>query len=165
MKYLKHSILFLFLVTAINGKAQEQKKSKAGGPPETKDLIGYWKMVPIPNADKVNKVNPWPQPYQWVAFLENGKVYSMMTDTDYDYTPEMLKQIFDVLPAAKTPNYVHNGQFLTIDSKEIKDYQELWGVNLFAMDVKSFIKAGDLMMTLDDGSGNVIYYRLLRKIK
>lgn len=65
----------------------------------------------------------------------------------------------------KTPNYTLKGQFLTIDNKEIKDYQELWGVNLFAIDVNNFLKKGNLMMTLDDGNGNVIYYRLLKRIE
>ena len=43
----------------------------------------------------------------------------------------------------------------------IKDYEEMWGVNLFAIDVNDFLKKGNLIMSLDDGKGegNVIYYR------
>ena len=74
------------------------------------------------------------------------------------------KEIFKALPFEKTPNFNLSGQFLTIDNKEIKDYEEVWGVNLFAIDVNDFIKKGNLIMSLDDGKGNVIYYRLLKKI-
>ncbi|WP_146133078.1 hypothetical protein [Arcticibacter pallidicorallinus] len=57
-----------------------------------------------------------------------------------------------------------NRLFLTIDNKDIKDYRELWGVNLFAIDVNDFFKKGNLIMTLDDANGNVVYYRLLRRV-
>ncbi len=88
-----------------------------------------------------------------------------MTDSDADYSIKELQKIFSILPADKTPDYKFYGQLLTIDNKEIKDYQELWGVNLFAIDINDFIKKGYLMMTLDDGNGNVIYYRLLKRIE
>jgi hypothetical protein len=88
-----------------------------------------------------------------------------MSDKDNDYTSKELKEVFNALPSDKTPNFKLDGQFLTIDNKDIEDYKELWGVNLFAMDINDFLKKGNLIMTLDDGSGNVIYYRLLKKIK
>ena len=49
----------------------------------------------------------------------------------------------------------------------IKNYKEIWGTNIFAKDIEGVAKAGDLIMTLDDGTrtGKVIYYRLLRRIK
>lgn len=119
----------------------------------------------IPVAKKINKVVPCPIKYQWFAFYENGKIYSMMSTTDHDYTAKDLKKIFDALSEDKVPNYELKGQFLTIDNKEIKNYQELWGVNLFAIDLYDYIKKGDLIMTLDYGHGNVIYYRLLRRIE
>ena len=143
----------------------QENKSEAGGPPNLSELIGFWKKVELPNEDKINKSNPWPQKFQWFAFYGNGKVYSMMSDKDYDYSVKDLKEIFEILPVDKTPNFKLDGQFLTIDNKEIKDYQELWGVNLFAIDINDFLKKGNLMMTLDDGNGNVIYYRLLKRIE
>lgn len=90
-----------------------------------------------------------------------------MSDKDYEYTSKELKEVFNVLPFEKTPNYKLNGQFLIIDNKEIKNYEEMWGVNLFAIDVNDFLKKGNLIMSLDDGKGdgNVIYYRLLRKLE
>ncbi|MDG1226342.1 MAG: hypothetical protein P8P15_00045 [Polaribacter sp.] len=142
-----------------------QENSSAGGPPKINELIGFWKKIDIPNVESMNQVNPWPQKYQWFAFYENGKVYSMMSDTEHEYSSKELKAIFKVLPSEKTPNFELNGQFLKIDNKEIKDYTEIWGVNLFAKDINEFFKKGNLVMTLDDGKGKVIYYRLLEKIK
>ncbi|MBK1896800.1 hypothetical protein [Chryseobacterium paridis] len=154
-------ILLLFLSFFVFG---QENLSKAGGPPKLSELIGFWKKVELPNENTHNKENPWPQKYQWFAFYENGKVYSMMSDKDYNYSVKDLKEIFSSLPLEKTPTYKLDGQFLTIDNKEIENYQELWGVNLFAMDIENLFKKGNLMMTLDDGSGNVIYYRLLEKL-
>ena len=163
---MKKTLLILLSFFSVSIFAQENK-SEAGGPPKLSELIGFWKKVEIPNEEKLNQVNPWPQKYQWFAFYENGKIYSMMSDKDYDYTSKELKEIFNVLPFDKTPDYKLNGQFLSIDNKEIKDYEEMWGVNLFAIDVNKFLKKGNLIMSLDDGkgNGNVIYYRLLKKIK
>jgi hypothetical protein len=161
---MKNTLLLLFVLFSIATFGQESQ-TQAGGPPNLSELIGFWKKVEIPNEAKINKVNPWPQKHQWFAFYDNGKVYSMMTDTDKDYTAKELKKIFNVLAIDKTPNYTLNGQFLKIDNKEIKDYEELWGVNLFAIDVNDFLTKGSLIMSLDDGKGNPIYYRLLKRIK
>jgi hypothetical protein len=162
---IKITLVVILTSLSLSTLAQE-KKSTAGGPPERSELIGFWKKVNLPNEEKINKVNPWPLKYQWFAFYENGKVYSMMTNTDSNYTSKELQDIFSILPEETTPNYTFDGHFVTIDNKEIKDYQELWGVNLFAKDVE-FIKKGSLLMTLDDGKrkANIIYHRLLSRIK
>lgn|GEM_PF-861433 len=163
MKPIKILLLLILSFFTITTYAQE-KGPEAGGPPKLSELIGFWKKKNIPDEEKVNKVNPWPQKHQWFAFYENGKVYSMMSDKDYNYSSKELKELFDLLPANKTPDFKLNGLFVTIDNKEIKDYQELWGVNLFAIDVNELLKKGNLIMSLDDGSGNVVYYRLLERV-
>ena len=150
--------------TIAEDENNSSSNSDAGGPPTKQQLIGFWKMVEFPKKE-MNQVDPWPLPYQWFAFYEDGKVYSMMTSQDNNYTAEDLNDIFTILPSSQTPNYNLQGQFLTIDNPGIKNYQELWGVNLFAKDIEGLAKKGDLIMTLDDGKGNVIYYRLLRKVK
>ncbi|TDQ78326.1 hypothetical protein [Sphingobacterium yanglingense] len=159
--------IFLILLTFLSFSALgQQDQSEDAGLPKLADIIGFWKKVEIPNESKANKVNPWPQKYQWFSFYENGKVYSMMADKDYDYTSEDLKEIFDMLPADKTPNYEYDGEYVTIDNKENEDYLELWGVNLFYRDIKKLnIKKGNLMMTLDDGNERMIYFRLLKRIE
>ena len=155
-------LLLFFLVSSFSISAQN---SEAGGPPKLSELIGFWKKVDAPELEKLNTENPWPQKFQWFAFDKNGKVYSMMSTQDANYTSKQLQKMFAVLPFDKTPDYKLDGQFLTIDNKEIENYQEVWGVNLFTKDLKSFIKKGNLIMSLDDGNGQVLYYRLLEKIK
>ena len=163
---MKKKNTILILVTFLSLSLYGQKNSSdAGGPPKLSELLGVWKKVDLPDEDKINKENPWPQKYQWFAFYKNGKAYSMMSDSDYDYSEKDLKEIFKILPSDKTPDCKLDGQFLTIVNKEIKDYRELWGVNLFAKDINNFLKKGYLMMTLDDGNGSVIYYRLLKRIE
>lgn len=161
---IKNLTLVFLLFLSFSSCAQETK-SETGGPPELSQLIGFWKKVEIPNPEKVNMVNPWSSKYQWFAFYGNGKIYSMMSDRDNTYSSKELKKIFDILPAGKTPNFKLDGHFLIIDNMEIRDYQEIWGVNLFAKDINEFLKKGMLLMTLDDGKGNVIYYRLLKRIE
>ena len=70
---MKKTLLILFTVFSVSLFAQENK-SAAGGPPKLSELLGFWKKVEIPNEDKLNQINPWPQKYQWFAFYENGKV-------------------------------------------------------------------------------------------
>ena len=161
---MKRVLLILFTIISISVRGQE-KRSDAGGPPKLDELIGFWKKVELPNEKEINKTNPWPQKFQWFAFYENGKVYSMMTDTDNNYSSKELKELFDILPGERVPNYKLEGQFLTIDNKEIENYQELWGVNLLAIDVNEILKKGRLIMSLDDGQGNVVYIRLIEKVQ
>ncbi|WP_207428314.1 hypothetical protein [Pedobacter sp. SYSU D00535] len=160
---LRSLTIFILTFVSISVFGQENK-SEAGGPPTLSELIGFWKKVELPNEETINKTNPWPQKHQWFAFYENGKVYSMMSDKDYDYLAKELKEIFGALSADRTPDYKLSGQFVSIVNKDIKGYQEIWGVNLFAIDVNELLKKGNLMMTLDDGKGNIIYYRLLKRI-
>lgn len=168
MKFKKILFISLFFIS-FNIFCQESNKSDAGGWPARSEILGFWKMVSFPKLEKMNKENPWPQPYQWFAFYDNGKVFSMMMDKDANYTKQELQQVFEALPNQGTPTFTYNGKFMIITNSEIKDYREIWGVNLFAKDIGSNVKKGDLMMSLDDGTGNgnssIIYYRLLRKIE
>ena len=161
-------LLISLLFISITAVSQEGNKSDAGGWPERNEILGFWKRISFPKLEKMNKENPWPQPYQWFAFYDDGRVYSMMTDKDSNYTKQELKQIFEALPQ-NTPTFKYNGKFMSIVNPEIEDYREIWGINLFAKDTGSNIKKGDLMMSLDDGSGkgnsSIIYYRLLRKVE
>lgn len=164
---LKNFIVIILSVLSSTIFCQENKKSDAGGAPVRAEIIGFWKKVNVPKLEKMNKENPWPQTYQWFAFYQDGRVFSMMSDKDENYTEKDLQEIFEVLKD-KTPKFRYNGKFMFIINPEITNYREVWGMNLFAKDVGTYIKKGDLMMSLDDGSGqgnkSIIYYRLLRKI-
>ncbi len=163
----KSFFLFSILLISISAISQDtNKKSAAGGPASAKELLGYWKMISIPNL-AVNKVNPWPQPYQWFQFTKDGKVSSMMSSVNKEYSKQELHVLFEAFQKNKIPNYKVSGSFVIIDNPSVKNYLEIWGTNIFAKDIEGIAKKGDLMMTLDDGTqtGKVVYYRLLRRIK
>ena len=135
-----------------------------GGPPTRAQLIGSWKLIEWPNPD-VQKVNPWPMPYQWFAFYEDGRFLSMMNSNDDDYTKKELDLIFSALPS-NSPKFELKGQFMTVENPEIEGYFELWGMNIFTRDMKQVVKKGDLVMSLADPETlEPIYFRLLRKVK
>lgn len=159
MKIFKIFIILLFLLSPHISQANE-----AGGPPKAEELVGFWKMEPWPNPD-VQKINPWPMPYQWFGFYEDGRLYSMMKTEGGDYTAKDLHEIFTALNM-NPPRYELHGQFLTVNDPNIDGYEELWGVNLFSRDLGSVAKKGDLVMSLAGGKdGAPVYYRLLRKVK
>lgn len=162
---MKIKFILILIITFSYSSFAQLKSNENGGPPTIAELIGFWKKVDYPAAERKSKVNPWPQKYQWFAFYENGKVYSMMTEKDENYTSKELQKIFNVLSKESNPEYKYKGGILLITNKDIKDYREIWGVNQFAKDINEYMKTGRVMMTLDDGNGKVIYYRLLEKIK
>ena len=157
-------IIIVILMTFTSKIDAQSDTSKIGFFPSKQQLIGVWEMIELPNKD-LNQVNPWPLPYQWFRFDSNGKICSFMTSVKKKYSIYELDVLFNTFPKNKTPNYHLLGQFLTIDNPDIDDYQEVWGVNVFSKDVEGVAKKGDLIMTLDDGEGEVIYYRLLRKVE
>lgn len=157
-------ILILFVI-GISFSVYSQNSSEMGGPPNRSELIGYWKKINIPNEEKMNKENPWPQKYQWFAFYEDGKISSMMSDVDYDYSSKDLEPIFKMMQSPNSPTFEVNGNFITIQNKQIENYQETWGANIFKKDLNEFIIKGTLVMSLDNGKGEVIYYRFLERIK
>ncbi|MEQ9265676.1 MAG: hypothetical protein RLN81_10675 [Balneolaceae bacterium] len=145
-------------------KDEASTESEIGGPPTKEELIGFWKMRPLSNPS-VNKVDPWPVKYQWFSFFENDKVFSFMRSDSANYTSNEILELYQSFPKDKIPNYNLQGQFITIDNPEIENYLELWGINIVRKDRGSFFKKGDLVMSLDDGKGEVVYYRILRRIE
>jgi hypothetical protein len=166
IKKITYSIIFFLLIVNSAISQEKNTKSETGGPATAKELVGFWKMISLPNKS-VNKVDPWPQEYQWFWFTEKGKVYSMMKSENGNYSSSELTAIFKVLLKDKIPNYKLQGQFVIIDNPAIKNYKEIWGTNVFAKDIEGVALKGDMIMTLDDGTqtGKVVYYRLLRRIK
>lgn len=152
------AIIILFFISCSN------QKSEFGGPPKASELIGYWKKLNFEGDDKLNKETPWPQKYQWFAFHENGKVQSIMSDQDHDYNSNELKELFETTSGDENPDYKYDGTLLFITIDHIKDYLEVWGLNLLTKDLDKNLKKGTLIMSMDNGKGEIIYYRFLKKI-
>lgn len=147
----------------------QKNNSEFGRFAKKEELVGYWKLVPIPSefAQKVNKVNPWPLPYQWFAIYNDGKMFSYMSSSDKKLKASELEEAFKVIPANMT--YEFNSGFMTISYSDVKNIKELWGVNIIKKEVK--IKGvapalpGDIVMSLQGSQKDgVIYYRHLRKL-
>ena len=113
-----------------------------------------------------NTENPWPLPYQYFAIYANGEMFAHMSTHATEHTPAALDKLHEMIP--HTVHYAFNADgFMVVTRDDQPDARELWGVNLIAQDFSSGgteFKKGDLLMSLDDGQGNPIYRRLLRRI-
>jgi hypothetical protein len=151
-----------FLLLAAPAPADDR-----GGFAKPGDVVGYWTMIPMSSElTAKNTVNPWPLPHQYFAFYANGEMFSHMSTHATDHTPASLDQLHAML--SKTAHYAFNPDgFMVVTRTDPPNATELWGVNLLAQDFTSGgtdFKAGDLLMSLDDGHGNPVYRRRLRRI-
>ena len=143
------------------------RASENGGFAKPGDEIGYWTLIPF--SDELaakNTENPWPLPYQSFAFYANGEMFSHMSSHPFPQTHESLDKLHGMFPNAVHYQYNKDG-FLVVSHKDQPFSKEYWGVNLIAKDFTmggTEFKAGDLLMSLDDGHGNPVYRRLLRRI-
>jgi hypothetical protein len=154
--------LFLLLLSAATAPADDR-----GGFAQPGDVVGYWTMIPMSaELTAKNVENPWPLPHQYFAIYANGEMFAHMSTHATDHTPASLDKLHAMLP--KTVHYAFNAEgFMVVTRADQPEAKELWGVNLLAQDFTSGgtdFKAGDLLMSLDDGQGTPVYRRLLRRI-
>jgi hypothetical protein len=83
----------LLLVSLIIGSAAEAQPGRFAAKSE---LIGYWEMIPIPNAAEVNKTNPWPIACQWFGFYEDGTLATMGSSEYKPMTSKDLEEVFSM---------------------------------------------------------------------
>ncbi len=163
---LRRLILSLFTLLFLFAPASLRADDR-GGFAKPGDEIGYWTMIPF-SAELAakNTENPWTLPHQYFAFYENGEMFSHMSTHPSEPTHESLDKLHDMFPNAVHYHFNKDG-FLVVTREDQPEEDELWGVNLIAKDFTmsgTDFKAGDLLMSLDDGQGNVVYHRLLRRI-
>ncbi|GFK93023.1 hypothetical protein NNJEOMEG_00852 [Fundidesulfovibrio magnetotacticus] len=144
-------------------RAQQDSPGRFATPEEVR---GYWTLVPWTDALKAtNAQDPWKLPYQTFAFLPGGVFVSHMASEDARDTPRTLDELARILP--KTTRWGFDKGFLVISRADDPKHPEIWGVNLITREFERggvrFLP-GDLLMSLDDGKGNVIYRRHLRRI-
>ena len=161
-RFLSALFLSLVLLAALGARADDR-----GEFAQPDDVVGYWQMIPMSAELAAKNVeNPWPLPHQYFAIYANGEMFAHMSTHATDPTPASLDQLHAMLP--KTVHYAFNADgFMVVTRADQPDARELWGVNLLAQDFTSAgtdFKAGDLLMSLDDGHGNPVYRRLLRRI-
>lgn len=156
-------ILILPLLAVVFLPLTYADESEFGGPPEPQEIIGFWKMVPL-DKPEINKVNPWPMPYQWFAFYPDGHLVSMGKTEDTDYSRKDLEVLFSMIKE-KAPIYHWQDNFLIVQYPDLPGEYEVWGMNIFRKDTR-ISKKGDLIMSLAGGKNmEPVYYRLLRPLK
>ena len=158
-------LFIFFIIFAVAQVSLAQ--SEMGGFATKEQLIGFWEMVPLANAKSINKVDPWPQPYQWFGFYDDGHVVSMQATEQERYSARELEEAFSVLKS-RSPTFKFQGGFLVIEYPDIPGHMEFWGLNIFAKSElvgRNEIRKGDIIMSLAGGSdGGPVYYRLLRRV-
>lgn len=129
------------------------------------EVQGYWQLVPMSaELQAKNTRNPYPLPYQYFAFYADGSMVVHMSTHKTTHTAQSLDRLKGMLPAVQS--YSFAGGFLVIRHKELKQ-PERWAVNIFTTSFQSAgtsFQKGDILMSLDDGAGNPVYRRLLRRI-
>ncbi|MCX5863772.1 MAG: hypothetical protein NTW42_01685 [Deltaproteobacteria bacterium] len=147
----------------------QKSNSEVGRFAKKEEIVGYWKLVTLPHdlSQKINKVNPWPLPYQWFAIYNDGKIFSFMSSKDQVLTAIELDKLCKSIPPNTT--YEFNSGFLTVSYSDMKNIKELWGVNIIKKEIKIRGVApalpGDIVMSIQGGpKDGIIYFRHLRKI-
>ena len=156
--------LSLFLTASAAVRAADDPR---GGFAQPGDVVGYWTMIPMSaELTAKNTVDPWPLPHQYFAIYANGEMFAHMSTHATDHTPASLDKLHDMFPGAVRYAFNADG-FMVVTYADRPGDRELWGVNLIAQDFSSGgtdFKKGDLLMSLDDGQGNPVYRRLLRRL-
>ena len=163
----RHRLLSLLALSLLLLSAAPALADDRGGFAQPGDVVGYWTMIPMSAELAAKNVeNPWPLPHQYFAIYANGEMFAHMSTHATDHTPASLDKLHAMLP--KTVHYAFNAEgFMVVTRADQPEAKELWGVNLLARDFTSGgtdFKAGDLLMSLDDGQGTPVYRRLLRRI-
>ena len=160
-------MLFVLLFSS-SLEATGKKQSNFARHAKADEIVGFWKLVNLPlSAQKINKINPWPMPYQWFGIYKDGTMNTMMGTKDSKQSSQQLHKTFQSLPSALSYKF-HKG-LLIVRNPEIKKYGELWLVEYIVEDAivaKSIaLKKGDLLMSLRNPQNrSALYYRHLRKI-
>lgn len=167
-------IIFISLIICIvvggilNYSMKANQKSEELGRFATRDeIVGYWELVQwTDDAKSRNRKNPWPLPYQYFAFYKDGGMTYKMSNESSPTTQQDLDKVRKSSRANISYVLRADGMML-VTRTDMPNYKELWGVNLIT---KAFsgrgvdFLPGDLVMSLDDGYGQVVYRRHLRRI-
>ena len=166
-KFLPRLLFSAFVACTFLAAPGARAEDERGGFAKPGDVVGYWTMIPMSaELTAKNTANPWPLPYQYFAIYANGEMFSHMSTDATDHTPASLDKLHEMIP--HSVHYAFNADgFMVVTRDDQPDQKELWGVNLIAQDFSSGgtdFKKGDLLMSLDDGQGNPVYRRLLRRL-
>lgn len=135
----------------------------------TNQVIGCWKKINFPEsvAKKMNKIDPYPLPYQWYCFFEGGAFFSMHSNNEESYSTSQLIEESKIFPSVEEYS-IPSASLIVIDHKEAKQTTN-WVSSIIASDwplAGIHLKEGDLLMTIrNPNTGQDVYSRFLTKIK
>ncbi len=134
------------------------------------EIVGFWELVPLPANvfDILNKVNPWPLPFQWFAIYEDGRMYTVMATEDENLSSDALHRTFQDFPFSL--QYEFRSGFLKVTDPQIENHAEHWAVNIMLRDGSVAdvvpVNEGDLILSLQGSrEDEVVYYRHLRRLE
>ena len=131
------------------------------------EVIGYWKMIQMPEEtrQKINQIDPWPLPYQWFIFYDDGRYNSAQSSSGSQVTVGDLDRFFSGKENKSRFEFLENhGYFRITQPGEISQY---WAITVCdeAHDFRgSHFEAGDLLMMLVNKNGEQVYYRHVRRM-
>lgn len=83
------------------------------------EINDYWQMIPLPEEAKMllNKIDPWPQPHQWFAILEDGRMYSMQSTQAQEPSARDMEEIFGAV--RPTVSYEYQNGLLVVRNSDL----------------------------------------------
>jgi hypothetical protein len=136
---------------------------------EPEDLVGMWKMIPLPAGANLNEVDNWPLPNQWFGFFDDGRFVSYHNSSDDEYSVEDISSLFKLLRSSGA-KYGEDLGYITIEYPEFPGQPEYWMVDQ-AVEDSTFglieMKKGDVLMGLMNGGDGTrpVYFRHLRRLE
>ena len=161
------TVRVLSLILLVHAASALPAEEVAGRTATCEELVGFWKMVPL-NDVSINEVDPWPLPYQWFGFYEDGRMVTMGKTEDVDYSAEALDEVLSTMKES-APIYYCDEPWLVVEYQDGSGLGESWGKNIFTrragLDNKRPFEVGDIVMSLVavDG-GRPLYFRWMRKL-
>jgi hypothetical protein len=131
------------------------------------DLAGCYKRVRFEDdaMESMNKIEPWPAPYQLYCFYEDGDLRSMQSTEPIPESIEDIEQAMSLLPRVQSFRVLVPGVVET--HHKAANQTVYWRVSIFRKFViigDKMFKEGDVIMTIREKSGEDIYHRFLEKL-
>ena len=157
-------LLLACLALGANLAKAEDPFGRAATPAE---VIGAWERMPYPAAvaKEINRVNAWPLPFQYFLMLEDGRINWIMSRArQIGLTRQGLLETLERLPWNR---YKARPGRMEIDYPASPEIRESWRIDIVTRDLLVVglpHRKGDLVMSLEVGGSEIIYYRTLRKL-
>ena len=131
---------------------------------ERSAVIGHWRMVQLTEEtrQKINKIDPWPQPYQYFAFYEDGR--HNFAFSSKDMTVADLEAVFATGESFRFEYLEEHRVYRITQPDGISLYMTISVCRRPLNLVNSRFETGDLLMAILDNKGQRVHHRQLRRM-